>query len=48
MVDIEEAAADEFSLDHPAQGRSRLEEKSGADFSVARGRIMLRHKASLV
>ena len=34
MVDIEEAAADEFSLDHPAQGRSRLEEeKSGADFS---------------
>ena len=33
MVDIEEAAADEFSFDHPAQGRSRLEKKSGADFS---------------
>ena len=30
---IEEAAAFEFSLDHPAQGRSRLEEESGADFS---------------
>tara|TARA_B110000483_G_C17858194_1_gene413105 strand:- start:355 stop:552 length:198 start_codon:yes stop_codon:yes gene_type:complete len=33
VVDIEKAAADEFSLDHRVQGRSRLEEKSGADFS---------------
>ena len=33
MVDIEEACADEFSFDHPAQGRSRPQQKSGADFS---------------
>ena len=38
MVDIEKATADGFSLDHPAQGRSRLEKKSGA---ISAGRIML-------
>ena len=33
MVDIEEASADEFSFDHPTQGRSRPQQKSRADFS---------------
>ena len=29
----EEAATDEFLLDHPVQGLASLEEKSGADWS---------------
>ena len=45
MVDIEEAFADEFSFDHPAQGRSRLEEKSG---QISAGRIMLSKAMSSV